>query len=199
MTPLSTAELEAGLDHIRRSPTEVGTVELIVRRPAEGEREILELAELDVGAGLVGDDWLRRGSSRFGDAPDPEAELTVMNARSVALVAQEPQRWALAGDQVYVDLDLSRTHLPAGTRLALGGAIIEVSKPPHTGCAKFAERFGLDALRFVNSRAGRELRLRGMNAKVVRSGPVRTGDLVQKINEPGVPVGAGQSSRAPTA
>jgi MOSC domain-containing protein YiiM len=184
VTQLSRAELESGLDHIQRSPTGVGTVELIVRRPAVDEREPVEVGVLDEAVGLVGDGWQHRGSTRYGTDPDPERQLTVMNARSVGLVAQDPRRWALAGDQVYVDLDLSVAHLPAGTRLAIGDAIIEISRPPHAGCAKFAARFGLDALRFVNSPIGRRLRLRGLNASVVRSGTVRTGDLIQKIDDP---------------
>ena len=175
-------ELGAGLDEIRRSPAEEGTVELIVRRPAENEREVLEEGTLDLAEGLVGDMWRVRGSRSTPDgSPNPLAQLTLQNARLAALVAGERERWPLAGDQLYVDLDLGVDNLPPGTRLAVGSAVIEITAPPHTGCAKFSARFGSDALRFVNSQAGRELRLRGVNARVVEGGVVRPGDAVRKI------------------
>jgi MOSC domain-containing protein YiiM len=170
---LELSELEAGLDEIRRSPLDDGKVELIVRRPAENEREALREGRLDTAAGLVGDAWLDEDGDR-------ERQLTVMNARVVALLAAAPDRWALAGDQLYVDLDLSGENLPPGTRLQVGSAIIEVSGEPHRGCKKFAARFGLDALRFVNSKQGYALNLRGINTRVVRGGVVRPGDVVHK-------------------
>jgi len=180
---LSTSELRAGLDDVRKSPQDEGTVELIVRRPAVDEREVLEEASLDVGAGLAGDTWPARSSSRTGDGtPHPDMQLTVMNSRAALLVAaQDPDRRMLAGDQIYADLDLSPANLPPGTRLALGSAVIEVTDQPHLGCAKFAARFGDDAWRFVNSRTGRRLRLRGLNARVVVSGTVRAGDAIRKV------------------
>lgn len=180
MTVHRTAEeLEAGLGHVRMSPAHSGTVELIACRPAEGEREILDVAQLDRRLGLVGDNWSMRGSIRTPDgSPDPDAQLNLMNARAAALIAGPRQRWALAGDQLYVDLDLSEVSLPAGTRLEVGGAVIEVTSKPHRGCAKFARRFGADALRFVNSEVGVALNLRGRNARVVAPGTVRRGDPV---------------------
>jgi MOSC domain-containing protein YiiM len=178
---LSTAALEAGLDDVRRSPSDSGTVELIVRRPAVDEREILREGTLDTEVGLVGDNWRARGPD---GPPPPDTQLTVMNSRAALLVAQFPDRRMLAGDQLYVDLDLSPASLPAGTRLDVGSAVIEVSAHPHLGCAKFAARFGEDALRFVNSRVGRGLRLRGLNARVVVSGTVRPGDAIRRLPGP---------------
>lgn len=180
---LTVSRLEDGLDHVRSSPTDVGRVELIVRRPAVDEREVLDEGTLDLDQGLVGDTWQIRGSSRTADgSAHPDMQLNVINARLSSLVAVDPDRRALAGDQLHLDLDLSQANLPAGTRLALGGAaVIEVTEIPHTGCAKFRARFGADALRFVNSPAGRELRLRGLNAKVVVAGTVRRGDDVRKL------------------
>jgi hypothetical protein len=179
---LNTAALEAGLDQVRQSPSDNGTVELIVRRPAVDEREQLAEATLDVVSGLIGDTWQVRGSSHTADgSAHPDMQLNVMNSRAGLLVARDPERRALAGDQLYVDLDLSPANLPPGTRLALGSAVIEVTSEPHRGCAKFAARFGEDAWRFVNSRVGRELRLRGLNARVVVSGTVRPGDTIRKL------------------
>ena len=181
MEHLSTDQLEAGLDEIRRSPADRGRVELIVRRPAVSEREVLAEGRLDTVVGLVGDTWPQRRSTRTPDgSPHPDMQLNVMNARVVALLAGSPERRALAGDQLYLDLDLSEANLPAGTRLELGSAVIEVTAQPHTGCAKFSQRFGREALRFVNSEVGKALRLRGLNARVVVPGVVREGDSVGK-------------------
>ena len=179
---LTVSRLEEGLDHVRNSPTDVGRVELIVRRPAVDEREVLDEGILDLDEGLVGDTWKIRGSSRTDDgSAHPNMQLNVINARLSSLVAVDPDRRALAGDQLHLDLDLSQANLPAGTRLALGSAVIEVTEIPHSGCAKFRARFGADALRFVNSPVGRELRLRGLNAKVVVAGTVRRGDDVRRL------------------
>jgi hypothetical protein len=182
MRHLTMTEMEAGLAHIRRSPRIVGTVELIVARPAVDERVTLDEAQLDLAEGLVGDSWRARGGGRNGtEPPDSDTQLNVMNARTIGLLAQDPGRWPLAGDQLYVDLDLSDDNLPAGTRLAVGTAIIAVSAKPHRGCAKFSQRFGRDALRFVNSPVGRQLRLRGLNARIIQPGTVRRGDTIRRL------------------
>jgi hypothetical protein len=178
----SDEELEAGLDEVRRSPADEGEIVLIVRRPAENEREVLEEAVFDLAEGLVGDSWRVRGSSRTPDgSANPNAQVTLMNARVVAMVAQERERWPLAGDQLYVDLDLSAENAPPGTRLALGSAVLELTADPHTGCGKFTRRFGSAATRLVNSPAGRSLNLRGRNARVLEPGTVRAGDTIRKL------------------
>jgi MOSC domain-containing protein YiiM len=180
---LACAELEAGIDEIRSAPIDNGVVELLVSRPAVGERTVLDEGTLDLTDGLVGDTWRTRGSSSTHDGrAHPDRQLTLMNARAVALFARTKERWPLAGDQIYVDFDLSGENLPAGTRVALGTAVVEVTAEPHTGCAKFSKRFGVDALRFVNSPVGRELNLRGINARVVEAGTVRPGDAVRKVS-----------------
>ncbi|MEX0699824.1 MAG: MOSC domain-containing protein [Acidimicrobiia bacterium] len=182
LTQLTTSELAAGLSHIRDALLDQGTLELIVRRPAVDQREVIEVGELDLEKGLIGDNWIdRRSRSTSDGSPHPLMQLNVMNARAISLIAGEPERWALAGDQLYLDLDLSHENLPAGARLAIGDAVIEVTEPPHRGCQKFSNRFGQDALRFVNSQVGRALRLRGLNARVVVAGTIRRGDVVTKL------------------
>ncbi|GAA4409099.1 MOSC domain-containing protein [Fodinibacter luteus] len=177
-------ELAAVLPMLLAAPRDAGTLELVVRRPRVGHREVLHEGELDVVLGLVGDSWSQRPSSRTADGgPHPDMQLNVMSAPLVGFLAGAPGRRALAGDQLYLDLDLSHDNLPAGSRLTIGDpalrfAVIEVTAQPHTGCAKFVERFGAEAMRFVNGAVGRPLRLRGLNARVVVPGRVRPGDPV---------------------
>ena len=174
-------ELEAGLDFVRQSPTDTGRLELIVRRPQVGEREIINEAVLSRETGLVGDTWILRGSSRTLDgAPHPDMQLTLMNSRVISLLTQSKDQWALVGDQLFVDLDLSVANIPPGTQLAIGSAVVEITAQPHTGCQKFAARFGQEALIFVNSPIRRELHLRGVNARVIQPGKIQIGDVVKK-------------------
>ena len=182
MKHLTMEELEAALDHLRQTPKDDGVVELIVRRPQVDEREVLDEAELDPVSGLIGDNWILRGSSRTPDrSAHPEMQINIMNARVTALVAQEKKRWPLAGDQLYIDMDLSKENLPAGSRIAVGSAVLEVSAFPHLGCKKFVSRFGVDAMKFVNSEVGKRLCLRGINAKVVQGGMVKVGSKARKV------------------
>ena len=179
---LSADKLEQGIDHILASPSEVGTLKLIVLRPDVDQRETPEEGRLDTEQGLVGDNWSTRGSRSTADgSAHPEMQLNIMNARVIGLLAQTLDRWSLAGDQLFLDMDLSDDNLPPGTQLALGDAIIEVTEPPHTGCKKFAARFGVDAMVFVNSGRGRKLNFRGINAKVIQSGDIEVGDVARKL------------------
>jgi hypothetical protein len=181
MEHLSRERLVAGLDQIRSSPQAGGRLVLLVRRPEVGERDMPAEAVLDEVNGLDGDSWLARGSASMPDgSADPLRQVTVMNARVAELVAGGTDRMPLAGDQLYIDLDISHDNLPAGSLLTVGRAVLQVSEAPHLGCAKFLERFGTEAMRFVNSRTGRQLRLRGMNTQVVVPGTVRLGDLATR-------------------
>jgi MOSC domain-containing protein YiiM len=181
MEHLDLGALESGLVTIRKAPRDKGQVELVVRRPGVDQREVLDEARFDSEVGLVGDTWNERGSSSTPDgSANPLAQVTVMNARAAALMAGPVERWPLAGDQLYVDFDLSTENIPPGTRLAIGSVVLEVTDKPHTGCAKFASRFGRDALKFVNSDVGRALNLRGINTMVVQAGAVRQGDVISK-------------------
>ncbi len=182
---LTAVEIEAGIDNVLAAPKDEGRLELIVRRPAVNAREVITEGELDREQGLLGDNWLTRGSSRTDNGlGHPEMQLNLMNCRFAELIAGSRERVPLAGDQLFVDLDLSGKNLPPGTRLSIGDAIIEVTAIPHTGCKKFVERFGLDAMKFANSEFGRRHNLRGINAKVVESGGVRTGDAVVVTSRP---------------
>lgn len=182
ITYLTLAELEAGLDKIFQSPKDEGILEMIVARPNINERNILETGELNTETGLVGDNWKTRGSSRTNDGfGHPEMQLNIINARAISLIAQTKERRQMAGDQLYVDFDLSEENLPPGSRLQIGSAIIEITNIPHNGCKKFTNRFGIDAVRFVNSEIGKQLHLRGLNAKVVRAGKIRIGDIIEKV------------------
>ena len=172
---LSADKLEQGVDHILASPSDVGTLKLIGLRPDVDQRETPAEGRLDIEQGLVGDNWSTRG------AADPDMQLNIMNARVIGLLAQTRDRWSLAGDQLYLDMDLSDENLPPGTQLSLGDAIIEVTEPPHTGCKKFAARFGVDAMVFVNSGRGKKLNFRGINAKVIQSGDIKVGDVARKL------------------
>jgi hypothetical protein len=175
-------ELEAALDHLRQAPKDDGVLQLIVCRPDVDQRQEMDHAELDTMSGLIGDNWHVRPSSKTPDgSPHPEMQINIMNVRVTALVAQERERWPLAGDQLYIDMDLSRENLPAGSRIQVGSAVLEVSPLPHTGCAKFVSRFGADAMKFVNSPLGKELCLRGINAKVVQTGTIKVGQTAKKI------------------
>jgi hypothetical protein len=178
---LTAEELEAGLPQVAESPKDCGELNLIVRRPANGQREVLEIGELDLAVGLVGDNWKSRGSRHMPDgSANPNSQITIMNSRVIALLAKEEQRWPLAGDQLYVDFDLSASNIPPGTQLAIGSAVLEVTAQPHAGCKKFAERFGVPCVEFINSPKQKEMQLRGINSKVVQPGTIRVGDVVKK-------------------
>ncbi len=176
-------DFDAWLGEIRRSPSDHGTLAMVVRRPAVGEREVLGSGELDLVVGLVGDNWSTRGSpARADGSSDPDAQLNLMNSRCAELVAGGTERMPLAGDQLFVDLDLTYQNVPPGTRLAIGEAVIEITPKPHTGCAHFTRRFGLATHRWINGPFGRSINLRGVCAKVVVPGTVRPGDVVRKLS-----------------
>jgi hypothetical protein len=179
---LSMSQLEEGMEHIRQAPKDHGALKMIVRRPREDERDVIDQGELSLSEGLVGDSWKSRGSKHTPDgSAHLYAQITIMNARCTALLAQHDERWPLAGDQLYVDFDLSDDNIPPGTRLSIGSTVLEVSAEPHSGCKKFSERFGVEAMKFVNSPEGKQLHLRGINAKVIQAGTIRVGDVVRKL------------------
>jgi len=176
-------EMEAALEHIRAAGRVSGTVALIVRRPQSGQREVLESCTVTQEDGLVGDNWKPRGYRKASDGlANPDMQITLMNVRAIAAIAGNPDDWPLAGDQFFVDLNLGKEFLPAGSRLRIGSAVLEISAEPHLGCLKFAERFGKDAVQFVNSDSGKLMNLRGVNARVVEPGQVKTGDTVLNLH-----------------
>ena len=179
---VSVDDLEAGVDRVRKSPKQEGVIELIICRPKIGERRELEIAELDLDKGLIGDNWKKRGFAKNRDgSAHPDMQINLMNSRAIGLIAKEKNRWMLAGDQFYVDLDLCPANVPPGTQLAMGKVVIEVTNEPHLACKKFAERFGRDAAMFANSEVGKSLNLRGINAKVILPGKVNIGSVIKKV------------------
>ena len=176
-------QYESGLKEVEESPRDTGVLEMIVRRPATDQRQVLEVAELNVEEGLAGDSWkLRRSSHTPDGSAHPDMQLTLMNVRLIEMLAGAKERWSLAGDQLYVDLDLSKENLPPGTQLRIGTAVIETTNMPHTGCKKFSGRFGVEALKFISAPERRHMQLRGIYARVVQPGVIRTGDLIQKLH-----------------
>jgi hypothetical protein len=179
---LSLAEIETGLVEVGDSPQDKGTLEMIVSRPNVDERLVIEQAELDIVEGLIGDNWRTRGSGSTEDgSAHPDMQITIMNSRFMGIIAPDRSRWPLAGDQLFIDLDLSFDNLSPGQRITIGTAVLEITEVPHSGCAKFTERYGHDAIRLVNSKEGRRLRRRGIYARVIQSGSVAVGDTVSKI------------------
>jgi MOSC domain-containing protein YiiM len=179
---LTRAELQAGLPHILDSPQDNGRLEAIVIRPAKHERRELQSCEISLAGGTQGDHWAKGCWMSTEDGkPHPDVQICIMNARCIALVADQRERWALAGDNLFIDLNLSRENLPPGQRLQIGSAIIEITAVTHGGCEKFVERYGRAAVVFVNAPKGRALRLRGVYARVVQDGTITVGDRVVKV------------------
>ena len=176
MAATATVEaLDARWAASERSPQDQGTVEMIVRRPAPDKREPLQRATFTAEAGLLGDDWLRR----HGD--EIEAQITLMNSRVAQLLAGDKARWADAGDQLFVDLDISQDNLPPGTQIQLGDVIMQISTLPHTGCTKFARRFGGHARKWTATEQGARERRRGVYAHVIQDGEIEVGDSIRKL------------------
>jgi hypothetical protein len=179
---LSLEELQEGMNEILLSPQERGTLRAIVIRPETDARVSLQQCELSPEGGMHGDNWAKGCWMSLPDGqPDPDVQVTLMNARTIALIAQDEARWRLAGDNLFVDLDLSGENLPPGTRLSIGSALLEITAVPHKGCRKFAAHYGVDATHFVNSRDGLRLHLRGIYARIVERGVVAVGDTIAKL------------------
>ena len=173
--------LNVAWDQLDPSPSDNGTVEMIVRRPAGEQREELQSATFTAAEGLQGDDWLSRGTIKTGTSPSPDTQVTLMNSRVIQLLSGDKTRWAASGDQLFVDLDISKDNLPAGTQLQMGEVVMEISLTPHTGCSKFARRFGAPARKWIMTDAGKDMRLRGVYARVIQDGVVKVGDKISKL------------------
>ncbi len=179
---LSLEELQDGLSEILASPKDAGILKAIVIRPETNARVSLQQCELSPEGGVHGDNWAKGCWMSLPDGrPHPDVQVVMMNARAIALIAQDEARWPLASDNMVVDLDLSGENLPPGARLSVGLALLEITAVPHKGCKKFAERFGVDATRFVNSREGLRLNLRGIYARIVERGVITVGDTLVKL------------------
>ena len=179
---LTETEILDGLTEVRKSPQDNGSLSAIVIRPASNERLSLQHCRLSPEGGTEGDAWARGCWMTLPDgSPHPDVQICIMNSRMIDLVAGDRDRWELAGDNLFVDLDLSRTNLQAGQLLSIGECVIEITEQSHNGCARFCQRFGAPALKVVNSPTGKKLRLRGIYAKVIKAGDVRVGDLITKV------------------
>ena len=175
------ADLDASLSEIKKSPSQQGVVDLIVCRPQKNTRQELDTGELTIEEGLVGDNWKVRAAGSKDKSVHRNTQLALINSRVIAAIVNNKDRWELAGDQFYVDFDLSKENIPSGARLKIGTAIIDVTEEPHLGCKKFAERFGKDAVKFVNSSNGKLLNLRGIHARVIVPGKVTVGSHIEKL------------------
>lgn len=163
-------------------PKDTGSVEAIFIRPVTEEREDLQEAELTKADGVKGDRWRPTASMRLPDgSPDPRTQITMMNVKVLECVSGGRDKWALAGDQLIVDLDVSEENLPVGQQIRIGDAVVEVTDVPHTGCAKFRRRYGNESLDYINGDGRESLRLRGVYVKVVEEATVRVGDVIAKI------------------
>ncbi|PQO40946.1 MOSC domain-containing protein [Blastopirellula marina] len=183
-THLTLEQLNDGILTIESSPQDAGTLEAIVIRPVTDARVSLDKCELSPQGGVHGDNWaLGCWKSLPDGSPHPDVQVAIMNSRTIDLIAGEAERWPLAGDNLFVDLDLSENNLPPGTKLSVGDVTLEITEIPHNGCKKFAERFGTDAVKFVNSPVGKQMHLRGIYAKIVQAGTVRVGDVIRKLRE----------------
>lgn len=183
MKAKDTEALQNGYDHIKKSPSDQGLLELIVIRPEEDQRLELEAGMLDETKGLIGDNWEARGSSKTDDgSAHPEMQINIMNSRVIDLITGEKSDWKMAGDQLFVDFNLNKDNVPPGTRLSVGEAVLEVTPMPHTGCEKFSKRFGIEALKFISTPEGRQWQLRGINARVVQGGAIKTGNIISKLS-----------------
>jgi len=179
---LTESEIMAGLEEVKKSPQDHGSLDAIVIRPASDDRISLEQCRLSLEGGTEGDAWANGCWLTLPDGrPHPDVQICIMNSRMIDLVAGDKDRWELAGDNLFVDLDLSRKNLRAGQLLSIGECVIEITEQSHNGCSKFSQRFGPSALKVVNSPIGKELRLRGIYAKVVKAGDVRVGNEITKL------------------
>ncbi len=181
---ITTTGIEKRMDWVLAAPADVGRVEMLVVRPAVNQRESLDQVMFSAQQGVFGDNWLASCWKKLpGGESDPQVQVAIMNARMIEVLTRDKTRWPLAGDQLFVDFDLSVNNLAVGDRLQVGAAVLEITAEPHRGCGKFKRRFGMAALAMVNSAQGDARRLRGVYARIVSAGEVRVGDGVRKINQ----------------
>jgi MOSC domain len=180
---LSAVELERGFPEVLASPQDTGRLEAIVVRPATGERQRPTSAVLTPETGIDGDRWVTDSYYKLEDGrSDPRSQLSLMNARFLRQIAGDDDAMCLSGDNLIVDLDLSDANLPPGSRLTIGDAVVvELTDKPHTGCTKFASRYGDEARAFANDKSRKAIHLRGRYARTITEGTIAVGDVVRKL------------------
>jgi MOSC domain-containing protein YiiM len=179
----SFAELQQGLPFILAAPQDDGVLRSIVERPSHGERLTPKASEVSLARGVHGDHW-EKGCWRTTEdgKPDPDVQICIMSARCIELIAGSIENWPPAGDNLFIDMDLTPANMPPGQRFAIGTALFEITGVPHNGCDQFIARFGRDAVLFVNTGDGKRLRLRGIYARVIKDGRIAAGDRVAKLD-----------------
>ncbi|MEM6942438.1 MAG: MOSC domain-containing protein [Pseudomonadota bacterium] len=176
------AELEAALPLILAAPKDGGRLDMIVSRPAPGERTLPQRARLTAEGGVEGDHWAKGCWLSLDDGtPHPDVQICLMMSRMIRAIAGEEAHWPPAGDNLFIDMDLTPANTPPGTRLALGSVEMVVTPEPHNGCEAFIERFGREACVFVNTGPGKTHRLRGIYCRVTKDGDISVGDSLRKI------------------
>ncbi|MGJ8650411.1 MAG: MOSC domain-containing protein [Opitutaceae bacterium] len=177
---MNTRNYDTAIQLAHTAPVGSGRVDYLINRPSEGVHELVDSLYLDVENGIEGDRWKETAWLRLPDgAPDPRVQVSLTNTRVMqCFTGTEADAVFRCGDNIYTDLNLTETHLPVGTLLQIGEAVIEVSDVVNDACGKFAQRFGAEAFQAVRAPTNVGLRLRGLFARIRQSGRVQCGDTL---------------------
>jgi hypothetical protein len=169
------------------APRDSGRIVQLCVRPDVNKRAFPEVLELCPRRGAIGDRWEWRTWMHLPDgSPDPRVQLALMDHRILAFLQDLTGCSHHPGDTCLLDLDLHADRLPAGSRLQIGSAVLEISDVENDACGKFATHYGAEVFSWIRAPANRARRLRGAFARVVQGGLVRNGDLgtIQSAQRP---------------